>query len=221
MQTVPRVALLMETSRGYGRELLRGIAEYIRLHGPWDLIVSPGDFLQTVPDLKSWGATGVICRIENELIAQQILQAGLPTIALDISQNKMIELLKDFEVSEIVSDSKGAAEMAADHLIEQILREELKAGDKVPSVRELAATTEVNPNTVMRTISYLQEQDIIFNKRGIGNFVSDDAYEKTRTMRKEDFIQQYLPEFFKTMKLLKMDFKDLEEIYKKQMNGKN
>lgn len=108
----------------------------------------------------------------------------------------------------------------ADHLIEQILREELKAGDKVPSVRELAATTEVNPNTVMRTISYLQEQDIIFNKRGIGNFVSDHAYEKTRTMRKEDFIQQYLPEFFKTMKLLKMDFKDLEAIYKKQMNGK-
>ncbi len=108
----------------------------------------------------------------------------------------------------------------ADHLIEQILREELKAGDKVPSVRELAATTEVNPNTVMRTISYLQEQDIIFNKRGIGNFVSDDAYEKTRTMRKEDFIQLYLPEFFKTMKLLKMDLKDLEEIYKKQMNGK-
>ena len=108
----------------------------------------------------------------------------------------------------------------ADHLIEQILREELKAGDKVPSVRELAATTEVNPNTVMRTISYLQEKDIIFNKRGIGNFVSDHAYEKTRNMRKEDFIQQYLPEFFKTMKLLKMDFKDLEMIYKKQMNGK-
>lgn len=108
----------------------------------------------------------------------------------------------------------------ADHLIEQILREELKAGDKVPSVRELAATTEVNPNTVMRTISYLQEQDIIFNKRGIGNFVSEDAYEKTRTMRKQDFIQQYLPEFFKTMKLLKMDLKDLEAIYKKQMNGK-
>jgi len=108
----------------------------------------------------------------------------------------------------------------ADHLIEQILRKKLKAGDKVPSVRELAATTEVNPNTVMRTIAYLQEQDIIFNKRGIGNFVAEDAYEKTRTMRKDDFIQQYLPEFFKTMKLLQMDFKDLEKIYKKQMNGK-
>lgn len=107
----------------------------------------------------------------------------------------------------------------AEHLIEQILREEMKAGDKVPSVRELAATTEVNPNTVMRTFTYLQEQDLIFNKRGIGYFVSDTAYEKTKAMRKEVFINQYLPEFFKTMKLLKMDFKDLEVIYKKQSNG--
>ena len=122
MKKVPRVALLMETSRGYGRELLRGIAEYVRLHGPWDLIVSPGDFLQKVPDLKAWGATGVICRIENEQIARQIFHAGLPTIALDIYQNKMIEMLEDIEVSEIVSDSKGAAEMAAEHLIEQGLK---------------------------------------------------------------------------------------------------
>lgn len=107
----------------------------------------------------------------------------------------------------------------ANHLLEQILTEAMKAGDKVPSVRELAAMTEVNPNTVMRTFTYLQDQNIIFNKRGIGYFVADDAYEKTKAMRKEDFIQHYLPEFFKTMKLLKMDFKDLEEIYKQQMNG--
>jgi len=107
----------------------------------------------------------------------------------------------------------------ADHLMEQILREEMKPGDKVPSVRELAAATEVNPNTVMRTFTYLQDHEIIFNKRGIGNFVSETAYEKTKAMRKEIFIQQYLPEFFKTMTLLKMDFKDLEELYKKQSNG--
>lgn len=107
----------------------------------------------------------------------------------------------------------------ANHLLEQILTEAMQGGDKVPSVRELAATTEVNPNTIMRTFTYLQEREIIFNKRGIGYFVSEDAYEKTKAMRKETFIKQYLPEFFKTMKLLKMDLKDLEEIYKQQMNG--
>jgi len=107
----------------------------------------------------------------------------------------------------------------ANHLLEQILTEAMQAGDKVPSVRELAATTEVNPNTVMRTFTYLQEKEIIFNKRGIGYFVAEDAYAKTKAMRKETFVKQYLPEFFKTMKLLKLDFKDLEEIYKQYMNG--
>ena len=109
----------------------------------------------------------------------------------------------------------------ANHLLEQILTEAMQAGDKVPSVRELAAMTEVNPNTVMRTFSYLQEQEIIVNKRGIGYFVSEDAYKKTKAMRKETFIKQYLPEFFKTMRLLKMDLKDLEEIYNKQMTDNN
>ena len=100
----------------------------------------------------------------------------------------------------------------ADHVSEQILKGELQAGDKIPSVRELAATIEVNPNTVMRTFTYLQDQSIIFNKRGIGYFVADDAFKITQKMKKEIFIQQYLPDFFKMMDLLKMDFKDLEKI---------
>ena len=109
----------------------------------------------------------------------------------------------------------------ADHVSEQILRGELQAGDKIPSVRELAATIEVNPNTVMRTFTYLQDQAIIFNKRGIGYFVSDDAFKITQKMKKEIFIQQYLPDFFKMMDLLKMDLKDLEKIYKQRSNGKS
>ena len=108
----------------------------------------------------------------------------------------------------------------ADHVSEQILRGDLQAGDKIPSVRELAATIEVNPNTVMRTFTYLQDQAIIFNKRGIGYFVSDDAFKITQNMKKEIFIQQYLPNLFKMMNLLKMDFSDLEKIYKKQSNEK-
>ena len=108
----------------------------------------------------------------------------------------------------------------ADHVSEQILKGELQAGDKIPSVRELAATIEVNPNTVMRTFTYLQDQSIIFNKRGIGYFVADDAFKITQKMKKEIFIQQYLPNLFKMMNLLKMDFSDLEKIYKKQSNEK-
>ena len=101
----------------------------------------------------------------------------------------------------------------ADHISEQILAGQMQAGDKVPSVREMAASIAVNPNTVMRTYAYLQEQEIIFNKRGIGYFVSDGALQKTRSMKKETFIEQYLPEFFKSMDLLDIKFEDLKKIY--------
>ena len=107
----------------------------------------------------------------------------------------------------------------ADHIMENILAEKLMPGEKIQSVREMTATIQVNPNTVMRTYSYLQEQDIIYNKRGIGYFVADDAAQKTKKIRREEFIQQFLPEVFKTMKLLDIDFDELQTIYKRLGNG--
>jgi DNA-binding transcriptional regulator YhcF (GntR family) len=111
------------------------------------------------------------------------------------------------------SKSQSIYMQIADHISEQILAGQLQAGDKVLSVREMATNIAVNPNTVMRTYSYLQEQDIIFNKRGIGYFVSDTALQKTRAMKKKTFIEQYLPHFFKSMDLLDIKFEDLKMIY--------
>ena len=104
----------------------------------------------------------------------------------------------------------------ADYLIESILAAELKGGDRIPSVREMAAQVEVNPNTVARTFSYLQEKEIIFNKRGVGYFVAEDALEKTKVLKKEAFIKQFLPEVFKMMELLGISFEDLKNL---QMQG--
>jgi len=101
----------------------------------------------------------------------------------------------------------------ADYIIEQILGKAWKSGDRIPSIREMAETTAVNPNTITRTYNYLQEQDIIFNKRGIGYFISDDAYVRARKLKKDDFINHFLPQVFKTMDLLNMEFEDLRIYY--------
>ncbi|TDI71601.1 MAG: GntR family transcriptional regulator, partial [Bacteroidetes bacterium] len=53
--------------------------------------------------------------------------------------------------------------------------QQVQPGDKIPSVRELAAETGVNPNTIVRTYSELQSQQIIDNKRGVGFFVNPEA----------------------------------------------
>ena len=100
-----------------------------------------------------------------------------------------------------------------DYVCEQILLERWKEGDRLLSVRELGGALEVNPNTVMRTYDLLQGREIIFNKRGVGYFVSDDARRKILEYRKTEFLEQDLPPVFKNMNLLGMTFKELENEY--------
>jgi len=107
----------------------------------------------------------------------------------------------------------------ADHICENIMNKKLGQGDRIESVREMASNIQVNPNTVMRTFSYLQDQGIIYNKRGIGYFVSDDALDRIKSNKKKDFVEKYLPDVFKMMDLLGIPFNELEQIYKQQLNG--
>ena len=110
-------------------------------------------------------------------------------------------------------DSNAIYLQIADQLSENILLKKWMPGDRIPSVRELAVSIEVNPNTVMRTYTYLQDKGIIYNKRGIGYFVADDGYLKTRDLRKENFVNIELPQIFKAMSLLNLTMDDVNKLY--------
>lgn len=97
-------------------------------------------------------------------------------------------------------------------VFEQILSGNWKPGERAKSVRELAVAFEVNPNTVMRSYEYLQNQEIITNKRGIGFFVNEDASDKIRTLRKKEFLEVEVPEFVKNMKLLGITMEEVMAI---------
>ncbi len=122
MLRIPKVALLVETSRGYGRNLLRGVVRYSRLHGPWGFYLTPGDFVQALPRMRSWGGTGIIARIQTPEVARAILASGLPTIALGLSDEQLRPGNPLSRLSEVVSDSRGAGRMAAEHLLERGFR---------------------------------------------------------------------------------------------------
>jgi len=122
MSGTPKVALLIETARGYGRQMVRGIVRYARLHGPWGFYITPGDFEQALPKMQQWGGTGIIARIETPRIAKAILESGLPTIALDLSEKELEPEHPLSQVSEVASDSVRAAHMAAEHLLERGFR---------------------------------------------------------------------------------------------------
>ena len=101
-----------------------------------------------------------------------------------------------------------------DWVFEQILTAAWKPGDKAKSVRELAVMFEVNPNTVMRSYDYLQNNGIFLNKRGIGFFVTDDAVEKIKFLRKREFMEEEVPVFIKNVKLLDIDVNEIINLLK-------
>lgn len=98
-------------------------------------------------------------------------------------------------------------------VLEQILSENWKAGEKVMSVRELVVHFEVNSNTVMRSYDYLQNNQILMNKRGIGFFVAENAVEIIKTLRKKQFMEEEVPVFLKHLRLLDIDIQEIINLY--------
>jgi GntR family transcriptional regulator len=101
----------------------------------------------------------------------------------------------------------------ADHMCESILVGIWKPGSRIPSIREMAESIQVNPNTVMRTYGFMEDQGIIRNERGIGFFLADQAYDMTRDLLRKGFESRDLPRVFRTMDLLRMGIDDLRALY--------
>ena len=117
MAGVPKVILLIENSRGFGRELLRGIAKYSRLHGPWTFYRMPAFYRdpggrirkKEMHRLKNWGATGIIMReVENN---EELIGLGLPTIISTYVHEKIPN------TCEIYVENVNIGKMAAEHLL--------------------------------------------------------------------------------------------------------
>lgn len=108
----------------------------------------------------------------------------------------------------------------ADRICDRILAGEYKADERIPSVRELAVEMEVNPNTVMRSFERLQGNEIIYNKRGLGYYVSPSAGEEIRKMRYAQFMEESLPTLFKEMQLLGVSVDDLSKAYEAYISQK-
>ena len=109
----PRVALLIETSRAYGRDLLMGIAKYLRIHGSWSVEFEEGDFTEQLPEwFKRWQWDGVIARVKMPVIARRLRKLNVPVV--DVYGG-----LPGFGFSTIRSDEISVGRLGAEHLIER------------------------------------------------------------------------------------------------------
>jgi len=107
------------------------------------------------------------------------------------------------------SQPKGIYQQIADQIRDRILAGEWRGGERIPSVRELATSIGVNPNTVNKSYQALLDREIIENQRGIGYFVALDARPRILDELKAEFVRDELPRLFKTMSVLGMTLDDL------------
>jgi LacI family transcriptional regulator len=109
----PDVALLIETSNSYARELLQGIRSYLGEHPRWAIHwFEHGRGEAALAWLRHWHGDGIIARVENRRIAAAIRATGLP--AVDVSA-----ALTGVEFPRVATDTRATARLAADHLRER------------------------------------------------------------------------------------------------------
>ena len=108
----------------------------------------------------------------------------------------------------------------ADRLCDEILAGTYKDDDRIPSVREYAVLLEVNTNTAVKAYDELARANIIYNKRGLGYFVTKGAKRQILKDRKKAFMKEKLPELFRQMQLLDITIDDVVEVYNSLHNVK-
>jgi LacI family transcriptional regulator len=109
----PQVALLIETSNAYGRGLLRGICAFVREGTQWEIhFTEEGRGDAPPPWFHNWRGDGVIARIENHLIEEAVLLAGIP--AVNVSSAAL-----SHEFPTVITNSEALCRLAAEHLLER------------------------------------------------------------------------------------------------------
>ena len=100
-----------------------------------------------------------------------------------------------------------------DVIIDKLLSGELQNNERMLSVRDMGAKMLVNPNTVQRAYTALQEKGLVEQQRGIGFFITANAAYIAKATRRDEFIEYQLPQMFRAMELLGIDWSELKKLF--------
>lgn len=120
----------------------------------------------------------------------------------------------------IFKDNKAIYLQIASLICDQVLTGKLETDGKVPSVRETAALVEVNANTVARSYEYLQNQGIIYTKRGLGYFVAPEAEAVIMKLRREQLLHGDVQDLFRQLSTIGIDPDELRNMYQEFLKSK-
>ena len=114
------------------------------------------------------------------------------------------------------SNDKPIYLQMADRLMDEIVAGVYLPESRIPSMREYAVNLCVNTNTAMKTYEELAKDNIIYNKRGLGYFVSPGANERIREERRHEFYEQQIPQLTRQMKMLGLSVEELTQELQRQ-----
>ena len=92
---------------------------------------------------------------------------------------------------------------------EKLIARQWKAGEKIPPVRELAVEYGVNPNTVQRALTQMEQEGLLYTQRTSGRYITEDE-EYIRRVR-DNIADDYIGEFINKMLALGLNKEELEE----------
>lgn len=113
----------------------------------------------------------------------------------------------------VQTDNRPIYIRLADQICDRILLNEYRPLERIPSVREYAVTQQVNPATAARAFEILERQGVIFNKRGLGFFVAENAMDIIRKIRLETLLGEESELFFSRLAVLEVSPDQLKEMY--------
>jgi len=107
-----------------------------------------------------------------------------------------------------------------DIIAQKIVTKEWTEGTKIPTIKDLAKSLDVNHNTLMRSLEFLQNKNILVSKRGVGLFLTKESYDNALAFMRMSFYDNQVPEFFETMYTLKITLGELIDLYKSNKKAK-
>lgn len=117
------------------------------------------------------------------------------------------------------SNDKAIYLQMADRLCDEILAGTYADDDRVPSVREYAVALEVNTNTAVKAYEALARDGVIYNRRGLGYFVTPGARATIMEQRRRAFLGDTLPAMLRQMRLLGIGIDDVVSAWNSTATG--
>ena len=102
---------------------------------------------------------------------------------------------------------------------DEILTDNIKEDEQVPSTTELSRLYNINPATVLKGMNILVDKNILYKKRGLGMFVNSGAKNTIKFLRKESFKNKVIKNLIEEANKLEIDKDELLEMIKQYKGG--